>query len=246
MPVLKDVMVCENKGVTITPQNGSLFYFYYDSLLSLLAHKGRSWNIADISENQKVYVTGVDSLLESASVSVEVTIDPVKAFIDVSTDTINILQENSVEMTNNSLNALASYWISSTGTFDTTSIISQIYDQPGTYEYVLVAEGYTGCYDTAYQRIRVMSITGLEDQMFQDVSIFPNPVADVLMIDLGKNSNQSMEFELLDIFGHRHRKFILAQGQSSHQLNLQSLNKGLYFIRSLNDNTPISFKILKQ
>lgn len=246
IPVLNNIMVCKNEGVTITPQNGSLFYFYKDGALSQLAHKGRSWRIEGISENQKVYVTCVDSLLESGSASIEVTIDPVKALIDVVADTINIVHENTVEMTNKSINAMDSYWISSTGTFDTASIISEIYDQPGTYEYTLIAEGYTGCYDTAYQNIQVISITGLENQLFQNVRIFPNPAFDELTIDLGKNSNQSMEFELIDIFGHRQRKFMFAQGQSIYQFNLQSINKGLYFIRSLNDTIPISFKILIQ
>ena len=246
IPELEDVEICKNSSAFIQPGNGELFYFYEDMSLSNLLHKGKSWFISNINESKEYFVTNVDGLLEGASASMEVTLDPIQAIIETSADTIDLVDENQVELRNNSKNSTNSFWQLSQGIIDTREVLIETYDVPGIYDYTLIAEGNNGCIDTAYHKIHVVRITGLDDQNFEKMSFYPNPVNDFLTIDFGKNMDKEIEFELVDTSGKRIKYFTINVENASHQLSLVSLKKGIYFIRSLNAPNPVTAKIIKQ
>lgn len=246
MPELEDVEICKNSGLTISPGNGEIFYFYNDIDLSSLMHKGKSWILDAFSEPATYFVTGADGLLESASASIQITLDPVKAVIESSADTLDLMTENQVEMHNISMNSADSYWLLATGTFDTTTVIYETYDTPGIYDYTLVAESTHGCFDTVYYKINVIQITGFADEEFKKLSFYPNPVTDMLTIDLGDKPKHVLEFELIDSSGKQLSLFEINTDKSSYQLGFESLQNGMYFIRSLNSSEPIILKILKR
>lgn len=246
IPGLVDVEICKNSDLTIRPENGEIFYFYEDISLNNLLHKGKTWELHDIQESEEYFVTGVDALLEGASASIKVTLDPAQAIIESSLDTIDLADENQVELLDNSMNSTDSYWHLFTGARDTSNVLIEVYDTPGTYDYTLIAEGNNGCTDTAFQSIRVVYITALEDANFEKMRIYPNPVNDFLTIDFGKYIKEEIEFELIDISGKRIKHFTLNGKIKSHQLSFASLKNGIYFLRSLNVPRPITAKILKQ
>jgi len=244
-PILDDVIICKNSSYSIEPPSGTMFYFYDDLQLTNLLHKGHSWKIDDLSEDSEFFITNVDGLLESASASIKLLMDPVTARIGVSSDTIDFSETNQVELYNNSMDVSDSYWLLPTGTFDTTTMITAYYDQPGTYEYTLVAEGNTRCFDTAFQKIHIVHITGFTENLSSKLNVYPNPVSDFLNISI-EDVNQEIEFELVDVTGKRLQTIVVNSEKANHQLDLTSFKKGIYFIRSLKAEFPFISKILKQ
>lgn len=246
LPQLEDVVVCNNSSYEIIPQNGMVFYFYKNSELTNLVHKGTSFAIDPIIDDTEYFVTGVDGLLESSSSRIVISIDPVKAVIEATSDTINLMKNNYVDIRDVSINSVDSYWLLTTGTFDTVSTITDYFDRPGSYNYTLVAEGFTGCYDTTFQNIQVVQVTGLAEVQPSRLYIYPNPVSDLLTIELKGIYEKAISLELVDIASKRIRSVELFAGDTNHQLNLKSLKNGVYFIRTLNEEEPLIVKILKQ
>ncbi len=245
-PILKDVEICKNTDVLIQPENGTLFYFYDDASMNSLLHKGTSLYIDNITKPVTYYATGVDGFLESASAAINISLDPVKAIIEATADTIFLAEENTVEIYNKSVNAKESFWIDQTGAFDTTKNLVKSYDDIGAFEYTLIAQSSNGCLDTATYQILVVNITGLEDSDLHHLNVFPNPTSDLLTIDLGQSIYGEYRFELLDISGKTIQSFVISSDESFHRLNFSGLKNGIYFIRSINNAIPITVKVLKQ
>ncbi|MCG8310026.1 MAG: S8 family serine peptidase [Cytophagales bacterium] len=246
IPVLENVTLCKNSSYTIKPQNGRLFYFYDDPQLTNLLHKGNSFEIQHITADSEYFVTGADGLLESNSGSIMLKIDPVTAHIEATADTLNLMDENTVELRVNSAHAQNSYWLFRTGTFDTTSVINEVYESPGNYEYVLVARGNYNCYDTTSQTITVLNVTALDARKFSKFNIYPNPVTDWVTIEFDGAIEEATAFELVDVSGKRVRTFILDTSRSSCQINLGPFKDGIYFIKPVNNHIPSITKILKK
>lgn len=246
LPVLEDTVICKHSTVVIKPENGNLYYFYKDSQLTNILHKGTSYMTSIEQDEKEVFVTGVDGLLESSSASIKLMPDPVKAIIETSADTIDIKESNSVELHDNSELALVSYWISPNGTFDTARVISDVYRETGAYEYMLVAESTMGCYDTTTQKIQVVNITGLAGWLNSEMSVYPNPVRDVVTIDMKDIAREKIHLVLTDVTGATIQTFYVQKDESMCQVSLLGLENGIYFIRSIHDELPLAVKILKQ
>ncbi len=244
-PIVSDAEICENAGFTISPENGDVFYFYKDIELNVLLHKGKSWALSDVSSSSEYYITGMDSLLESVATKMNIFIDPVEATIQASADTIDLKTESQVELRNLSSGAQNSFWIYSNGITDTTKNIIQQYDTTGNYNYTLIAESKNGCLDTAQLSINIMLITELTDEAFNKMVIYPNPTSDFLTIDFGEKIIEDVEFELIDLFGKRIVFIKLSKNTTTHRLDLRTINKGIYLLRSLNFSNPIIYKMMK-
>ncbi len=246
LPLLEDIEICKYSSLNIQPKNGEIFYFYDDLSLSKPLHKGKSMIIDNIKEPTEIFVTSVDGLLESNSASIKVTLNPVKSIIETSADTIDIARENQVNLINLSVNTINSYWFLPSGKIESANSVIETYDRPGEYEYALVAEGYNGCFDTAYYQIHVVSITGLVEENFDELSIYPNPATDLLTFNFGSALSRDYQFELVDISGRIVDSFVITKGKSLRQVNIAELKNGIYFIKSLNATNPIIAKILKR
>lgn len=246
IPSVEDIEICKNSNLSIRPGNGELFYFYEDQNLAKLLHKGTTFDLHNIQESSEYFVTGIDGLLEGASTSIKITLDPVLAIIEASFDTINLVDNNQVELLDNSLNSVKSFWQISPEQQDTSMTLIETYYAIGAYDYELIAQGTQGCIDTAFHQIRVMNITDLSVEDFEKFSIYPNPVDDLLTIDLGRHISSDIEFEVIDTSGKIIKQFTISRESINYQLSFTSLKKGVYFLRSLNLPIPITAKILKQ
>jgi len=77
-----------------------------------------------------------------------------------------------------------------------------------------------------------------------DVEVYPNPFVDVINIKT-TNNNTNFKYTIFDILGEMME---LGAMQDIHQtqINLESLNNGIYFIRISDGNTYLTRKIIKQ
>ena len=81
----------------------------------------------------------------------------------------------------------------------------------------------------------------IQEQSFEKVfSISPNPVSDVLKVQL--NVNDNYHIEIIDVDGNIINKSKMAD---EFKLNVTSFKKGMYFIRVFNENNSYTEKFMK-
>jgi hypothetical protein len=192
------------------------------------------------------FVTGVDQLLESSSAIIEVNVNPVRAAISVASDSILLEDASDIEIINASEHATESFWLHPTGSFDTTSVLVDNYDEIGKYTYRLVALGTNGCSDTTLQEITIYSVTSLKDLNSNTIRIFPNPISSGFTIDLGENPDRPVQFQLISPSGQSIRQFTLPKAQKSMEISLSDLPNGIYLIRAISGGPPLSWKVVKR
>jgi hypothetical protein len=85
------------------------------------------------------------------------------------------------------------------------------------------------------------SMLNVEDQSLVDVSIFPNPVSDILNIHTSANLIDKIA-TVFDISGKR----VLNQKLSSNTLNVSALGSGIYFLRLESNGRIMKRKFIKK
>lgn len=115
---------------------------------------------------------------------------------------------------------------------------------PGTYNYKCIPHESNGMIGT----IEVMP-TGIREAIKENyVSLFPNPFANNLTIDIKSyNSSSKTMIEVFDIAGKKHfqTQFNNENKHGRINLNLEYLAKGVYFIAITNDEKSNTYKIVK-
>ncbi len=246
-PDVPSLMVCENSPFLIEPFNGRIFYFYADEALQQLLYKGSKLRVESIIVPAVYYVTGVDSLLEGSAVAVPVDIDPVKAVISTSADTVVLNRENSIELYDKSEYDSLSFWLLPDSAIDTASMRTEVYTEAGQFVHTLVAQSNIGCRDTATYTITVVYITDLNDGLaYEKMTIFPNPATSEVTIQIKDPPQRNLHFELRDITGKTVRKFFITRSKSSYRLNLHGLPDGLYILETNDRIRYFRVKIIKQ
>ena len=247
-PMLENnkIETCKYSNIVIKPQGGKIFYFYADEAKNQLMHKGSSLIVPGLVQKTNFFVTNVDSLLESSTAIFEVDVNDVQAQITTTSDSVLLENAANVEIVNSSQNAVESFWLSSTGTFDTTKILYEHYDEIGSYDYQLVAIGTNGCSDTTNQSITIFNITGIEELSNPGIKIYPTPTSSILIIEFDKMTENDIPFELVDISGQSRIQFTISANLPSFDLPLEDLPDGIYFIRSLSETLPFNHKVIKQ
>jgi lysyl endopeptidase len=83
---------------------------------------------------------------------------------------------------------------------------------------------------------------GIIDILEQNVAIFPNPVRDVLSINIGDYSSSNIEYSIVNVLGQNVSRGILNKGENT--INMSHVSSGLYFV-TVQDNEN-SVKILNK
>lgn len=84
---------------------------------------------------------------------------------------------------------------------------------------------------------------------FNQVSIFPNPVADYLSIEFNLKSKNQLSLYLTDNMGKVLKTYFSQQihGSGLHKYNLELsyIDSGIYYLRIIDNNTSYIKKIIK-
>ncbi len=100
----------------------------------------------------------------------------------------------------------------------------------GTYPvYLTLTDTTTGCFNTDTLNITVQICAGISDVNSPKMEIFPNPVNDILNINLSDFSAAELEVNIISTTGQKLKTFKL-YGNSNHALYLSGLAKGTYII----------------
>ena len=173
--------------------------------------------------------------VSTQSVNIEVS-SPVVSIFSSNLNIVNINNPN-VIFTNNSLNANGYYWDFGDNESSTDTNPWHNYSQTGTYNVMCAAINGVCPNDTSWTTIQVIDDVGLSENntLF---NIYPNPVSQVLTIELNLNEPNT----LIDILDSRGR-IINAYLPQSNQLkiNVSELEKGIYFVKIINSE-QVTFK----
>jgi hypothetical protein len=104
-----------------------------------------------------------------------------------------------------------------------------------TMVYCLYAVDLSGNISSADTLSVISGPTGYENILAEDLSIFPNPVSDILYIDTRRNINTLAVFNLLG------EKIMEFRGSRNH-LDVHALKSGIYFIRIRTENGSTCIK----
>jgi hypothetical protein len=109
---------------------------------------------------------------------------------------------------------------------------------------VIVTGGEFGSSETT--EMGVTEILGISNFLAQNVTMFPNPVMNVLNISLGANSGSDLEYSIVNILGQNVGSGMLDEGENT--INMGHVSSGLYFvtIRDTKSNEFIFNKLIKE
>ena len=85
--------------------------------------------------------------------------------------------------------------------------------------------------------------TSILDQFMKDISLFPNPVSDILYINGIDNVNSPFTLDFLDLSGRTVYTSVL--NVDKHTVSVENLPSGVYFVRIYNENRSFTGKIIK-
>ena len=115
------------------------------------------------------------------------------------------------------------------------------------YNYKYVASNGVCPADTAIVEVNVGNCTwDVKDEMFTDVSVYPNPATSQLNI-VNPSNTSSLKVEMLDMNG----RVVLVENKalnnaSEATLAIDHLERGIYTLRIYNDEGQRTFKVVKQ
>ncbi len=104
------------------------------------------------------------------------------------------------------------------------------------------AQGWTAYYDT-------IETSGLiENNAFKNLSIYPNPVKNVLNISFTIEQHQEISFSIIDFSGRQiYKEVITAKaGLNEHSIKIHNLSVGIYTLRITGFNGVVNKKVLFQ
>ncbi|WP_372756346.1 cadherin domain-containing protein, partial [Labilibaculum sp.] len=138
-------------------------------------------------------------------------------------------------------------WITLVDNEDGTASLSGIPGEGGNFSISLeVSDAEYG--ETQEFEIEVASITGIEDVFTEpEVSIYPNPVANELHVDLSDYNNTDFTISLHSMSGAQlyRQDYESTGGEAQVSFSVQALQSGFYFLLIESDDYRKSYKIVK-
>ncbi|MCW8897561.1 MAG: PKD domain-containing protein [Flavobacteriales bacterium] len=130
-------------------------------------------------------------------------------------------------------------WDFGDGNTSTMQNPSHQYASTGSYNVCLTVNNAGGCTNSYCDSVTYTSTIGINEQNASSLSIFPNPVNDILTIEnVAFNID---EIIILDITG----KTIKTVLPTNNKINVSALADGVYFIKIISNNQQLTTKFIK-
>jgi PKD repeat protein len=216
--------ICSGESVSLSASTSETYTWYLNgniiadaNMADLVATEAGSYTV-EVTNSDACNGTGV-----SAPIFVTVTETPTADFSAI----INNL---GVQFLNNSTAATSYSWNFGDGNVSTENNPSHNYVTDGSYTVTLEASN-GNCTDVHTFEVLV---TGINEWMNSNISLYPNPAHDVINLECPINSN----VQLLNVTGQTIQ--VITNSNSKEIININELNTGVYFIRVVsNDNVSI-------
>jgi PKD repeat protein len=156
-PIVAHQVVCKGQVATFAPTNGTKFNFYTALPLSNPIFQGQNYSFVP-SETQKLYITSVDSILESDAQVVEVVVNEALADFDAPNEILLYRNNNLASFSDLSKNAVSWQWNFGDGSpIVTVKNPVYLYKKQGEYTVTLSITDIYGCTAHTSKKIKIIN-----------------------------------------------------------------------------------------
>jgi PKD repeat protein len=248
-PIVNNLFVCRYDSTTIIPQGGTLYNFYDSPTTDQPIHTGRVYNLGFISQPKDIWVTNLDSALESPAVKVHVDFSRPSSDFEMSAiDTLNLFKQDTLFVKDRSSSAVWWYWNFGNGEIATTPITQTIYKQQGEYQVILITRDSLGCVDSLSRNLVVIDkpvITGGDSNTDYQILIYPNPAQDYLNAYIELQTSDEVVIRIYNSLGQEiisnpkeqitNKRFIF---------DVRKFSKGVYYVQIIMSDKVVNKKVV--
>ena len=154
---------------------------------------------------------------------------------------------NIVDFTDNSTGSPVSYaWDFGDGNTSAIQNPSHTYNNTGPYVVCLTVTNAAGCSSTYCQTINILSVGIAEAGAAANISVYPNPVNNLLTIRFNESSSQKhWSLKLIDVVGKVIAENV-SDGRDKLEWNLSEVAPGTYMISMQSDGEKIMRRVIRQ
>lgn len=247
-PIVNDLFVCRYDSTTIIPQGGTLFNFYNSATTDQPIHTGRVYNLGFISEPKDIWVTNLDSALESAAVKVHVDFSRPSSDFEMSVDTLNLFKQDTLFLKDKSKSAVWWYWNFGNQKIARTQTAHTIYEQQGIYNIVLITRDSLGCIDSLSRNLVVIDkpiITGVDSNINYKVLVYPNPTSNYLNAYVELLTSDEVMIRIYNSLGQE--VIVSPKEQITKKrfiFDVRTLTKGIYYVQIIMSDKVVTKKVV--
>jgi PKD repeat protein/subtilisin family serine protease len=245
-PLISNINACQNESVQLAPGNGELFNFYTSLPLTSPVATGKTLELGQALQDAVFYVTCIDFLYESDPVTVQVKVSDIKADFQTSKDTINLEQQEILNLTDKTSGAVKWLWQFGDGQTSTEQHPSHLYTETGEYTIILLSENAYGCQDSHTSYVTVVRTTGLADELNNAIQVFPVPSTGKLYMKAEDKFSGLLPAQLQVISQLGQVVFEQTLYTNNQAFDLTQLSKGIYMVRISSGNKQVIKRIILQ
>ncbi|QHT69893.1 S8 family serine peptidase [Rhodocytophaga rosea] len=245
-PLVSNINACRNESVQVAPGNGELFNFYTSLPLTSPVATGKTLELGQALKDTLLYVTCIDFLYESEPVAVQIKVSGISANFQISKDTINLEQQEILNLTDKTSDAVKWLWQFGDGQTSTEQNPSHLYTETGEYTIILLSENASGCQDSHTAYITVVRTTGLAEELSKAIQIFPVPSTGKVYLKAEDKFSLLLpaQVQVISQLGQIvHEQTIYSANQT---FDLTHLLKGVYMVRISSGNHQVMKRIILQ
>lgn len=233
-PASQEYDICSGGSATISPENGQVFYFYSDSSLKELQHKGSSIKLDNILADTSIYITNIDSLQESPTAEIKININELEAKFSA----VYIMEGGSAIISNESTGATSHVWVIEGDTVSTEPVPSITVGKSGDYKLELYVTNDIGCQDSVSHIVRLEVVNSINDGIASQIKLYPNPTTGLVNI----SNRGDAEIEVLTTSGQP----LIKVPVNENHINLEDLPDGTYLIKVQTMGSTFYRKVVKR
>ncbi|MEO9476119.1 MAG: S8 family serine peptidase [Cyclobacteriaceae bacterium] len=234
---------CFGESVTIAPTNGQIFGFYSNADITDLISKGSSLSLSHVQSDTSIFVVGLDSVLASEAVKVDIMPEIFDFTISASPEILDLSKAKNATFNTDQNNQESWSWFIDGQFIGSLAEIEIFIPDSGSYEVICIGESLSGCAyaDTIVYEALVEINDPLSIEESDRVSIFPNPTSGSVRII---NLSQSATAKIYTISG----KLVLSKTLSidSSSIDFSDLERGIYLLELKRGLTLEKFRVFKK
>jgi Secretion system C-terminal sorting domain/Ig-like domain CHU_C associated len=117
------------------------------------------------------------------------------------------------------------------------------------YYYRCIVDGTCSPADTSTNAILEVQVSGINSYAINGINVYPNPVENTLIIEIDSKIEDNANLSIYDIIGNailEYPDISIAKGVNRIPVDVQTLAKGVYYLRVLIGDEQLQYSIIKK